>query len=81
VNEVSGAVKDIFADPTCLDVRLGAGQIFDQPIPLNEPSVRHGPFVMNTEEEIVQAIHELRSGNLIRPWRGAAPTRKRGMTS
>ena len=30
--------------------------------PFNEPVVRYGPFVMNTREEIGQAIDDLRSG-------------------
>ena len=30
--------------------------------PLNEPIVGHGPFVMNTREEIMQAIHDFNSG-------------------
>ncbi|KAI1885404.1 hypothetical protein AGOR_G00219810 [Albula goreensis] len=30
--------------------------------PVNEPVVHHGPFVMNTEEEIDQAISDYRSG-------------------
>ncbi len=30
--------------------------------PLNEPVVGHGPFVMNTREEIVQAINDYNSG-------------------
>ena len=30
--------------------------------PLNEPIVGHGPFVMNTREEIVQAIQDFNSG-------------------
>ena len=31
-------------------------------VPLREPVVRYGPFVMNTEQEIVQAIDDYRSG-------------------
>ena len=30
--------------------------------PLNEPIVGHGPFVMNTREEIAQAINDFNSG-------------------
>jgi redox-sensitive bicupin YhaK (pirin superfamily) len=30
--------------------------------PLGEPIVQHGPFVMNSEDEIRQAIVDLRSG-------------------
>lgn len=30
--------------------------------PLNEPIIGHGPFVMNTREEIVQAINDFNSG-------------------
>ena len=126
VNGVSGAVREIFADPTYLDVTLAAGQAFEQPMPrghtgllyvfrgevtvgggsagraqvvssprlailsdgdvvrvraastparflllsaqpLHEPAVRYGPFVMNTREEIAQAIHELQTGTFIKP--------------
>jgi quercetin 2,3-dioxygenase len=126
VDGVSGAVREIFAGPTYLDVALGAGQRFEQPVPrghtsilyvfrgevtiggaspghgnavpsprlailgdgdvvrvhagsaparflllsaqpLHEPAVRWGPFVMNTQEEIAQALHELRAGTFIRP--------------
>jgi hypothetical protein len=30
--------------------------------PLNEPYVNYGPFVMNTEEEIKQAIEDYNQG-------------------
>ncbi|MCM2333966.1 MAG: pirin family protein [Anaeromyxobacteraceae bacterium] len=122
---VPGAVKDIFAGPTYLDVALPAGRSFEQPVPrghtallyvfqgevqvgranaargaaigaprlvilsdgdvvrihagtaparflllsaqpLGEPAVRYGPFVMNTQEEIAQALEELRAGTFIK---------------
>ena len=33
-------------------------------VPLNEPVVQHGPFVMNTEAEIVTAIRDYQSGSM-----------------
>ena len=42
-----------------LEILLIAG------VPLNEPIVRYGPFVMNTEEEIEQTLLELREGTFV----------------
>jgi redox-sensitive bicupin YhaK (pirin superfamily) len=41
-----------------LDILLIGG------VPLNEPVARYGPFVMNTKEEILQAIEDYRNGQM-----------------
>jgi quercetin 2,3-dioxygenase len=119
VEGVEGAVREIFAGPSYLDVALPAGATFEQPIarghtgllyvyrgqvevagksvtsprlailgdgdvvrvraprgdarllvlsaqPLEEPAVRYGPFVMNTEDEIRQALRDLRQGTFVK---------------
>ncbi|WP_158912681.1 pirin-like C-terminal cupin domain-containing protein [Caulobacter sp. S45] len=38
--------------------------IFGHALPYGEPIVSHGPFVMNTREEIVQAIADYQAGRL-----------------
>jgi len=43
---------------SALDILLIAG------LPLNEPVAHYGPFVMNTQEEIYQAIEDYRNGRM-----------------
>jgi hypothetical protein len=35
--------------------------------PIKEPIVPYGPFVMNTPEEIQQALSDLRNGTFVKP--------------
>jgi len=35
--------------------------------PIQEPIAWHGPIVMNTREELMQAFSELRNGTFIKP--------------
>lgn len=48
------------------EVRLASGDgallLFGHSAPLGEPVVAHGPFVMNSREEIVQAIQDYQAG-------------------
>jgi quercetin 2,3-dioxygenase len=48
----------IDADSSAIDVLLIAG------MPLNEPVAHYGPFVMNTQEEVHEAIEDYRSGRM-----------------
>ena len=54
-NEGDGVVIEAQADTRLL---LIAGQ------PLNEPIAQYGPFVMNTQQEIYQAVNDFRAGRL-----------------
>ena len=125
VNGVRGAVSEIYADPTYLDVSIPPRGAFSHPVqrghrafayvfegrgifgtdekapensisqpglvvfddgdyiqagtvnkpvrfllvsgkPLNESIARYGPFVMNTQEEIQQALDDLRNGTFVK---------------
>jgi redox-sensitive bicupin YhaK (pirin superfamily) len=59
-----------FADGDALKVRAAEGQyirfMLISGAPFGEPIAPYGPFVMNTQEEIRQALVDLRSGTFVR---------------
>jgi redox-sensitive bicupin YhaK (pirin superfamily) len=66
---VSSKLMAIFANDSSTDgVRVTATEaarfILIAGKPLNEPIVQYGPFVMNTKEEIMQAVNDYRSGKM-----------------
>lgn len=52
------------ADGVVIKARTDARVLLLAGRPLNEPIVQYGPFVMNSEEEIYQAVRDLREGRL-----------------
>ena len=55
------------ADGVTIDARGPARVLLIAGQPLHEPIVQHGPFVMNTEAEIRQAVADYQSGRLAAP--------------
>jgi redox-sensitive bicupin YhaK (pirin superfamily) len=67
--EVKAQQMVIFGDEgDTISVAAGADEPLDflllGGVPLNEPIVRYGPFVMNTEDEIRQAVVDYQSGRM-----------------
>ena len=52
-----GKQVNVLADDHACRFLLVAGD------PIGEPVSRHGPFVMNTHEEIIQAVHDFNAGS------------------
>ena len=57
------ALLDIHSSLT-LKAQAGTRVIFVSGEPINEPVCQHGPFVMNTQAEIDQAMRDYRAGTL-----------------
>jgi quercetin 2,3-dioxygenase len=49
-------------DALAIEALADSVVLFGHAEPFNEPVVAHGPFVMNTREEIVQAFHDYHAG-------------------
>jgi hypothetical protein len=56
--------NDPAADGVVIEAVAGAKAILVAGRPLGEPIAQYGPFVMNTEEEIHQAVSDYREGRL-----------------
>jgi hypothetical protein len=56
-------------DPSADGVRMAAGAVATRALliagkPLREPIVQHGPFVMNSKQQIFEAVEDFRAGRL-----------------
>ncbi len=62
--QTSGALLSFLLGTQTIDLHseTGAGLMLLSGKPLNEPIAHRGPFVMNTEDEITQAIHDYQTG-------------------
>jgi len=59
----------VFSDGDVVEARTGKAPVRFLLVsgkPLNEPIARYGPFVMNTREEIEQALEDLRNGTFVK---------------
>lgn len=57
--------NDPRSDGVLIDAAMDARVLLIAGHPLNEPIVQHGPFVMNTEKEIHEALDDFRNGRLL----------------
>ena len=56
--------RDAQADGVAIEASADARALLIAGRPLNEPIAQYGPFVMNTEQEIYQALNDFRDGRL-----------------
>ena len=64
VGRMAILASDAEADGVLIDTKAGAKAILVAGRPLGEPIAQYGPFVMNTEQEISQALRDYREGRL-----------------
>ena len=66
---ISATRLAVFGEGDSIEVKsakTGAKFLLISGKPLGEPIARYGPFVMNTQQEIMQAVKELREGTFIK---------------
>ncbi len=64
VQRMALLANDAEADGVLIEADVDAKVLLIAGRPLNEPIAQYGPFVMNTEQEIYQAISDFRAGRL-----------------
>jgi redox-sensitive bicupin YhaK (pirin superfamily) len=57
--------NDPRSDGVLIEAAMDARVLLIAGQPLNEPIAQHGPFVMNTEKEIREAVNDFRNGRLL----------------
>ena len=64
VHEAELAVFDQTGERIVIEAKEDATILILSGRPIEEPVARYGPFVMNTKEELVQAVNDYRSGRM-----------------
>lgn len=62
LNNMAILANDANTDRVTLEASEGSKVLIIAGRPLNEPIVEYGPFVMNTEQEIYQAVRDFQAG-------------------
>ncbi|NMM12672.1 MAG: pirin family protein [Rhodoferax sp.] len=64
VQRMAILVNDVQADGVVIEASVDARVLLISGQPLGEPIVQYGPFVMNSQDEIYQALSDFRDGRL-----------------
>ncbi|MGH8490028.1 MAG: pirin family protein [Gammaproteobacteria bacterium] len=64
LREAELALFDVDGERISIDVKEDATLLVLNGEPIHEPIARHGPFVMNTEEELMQAANDYQAGKM-----------------